>query len=109
MKQDLIKLAEQYPGLTITVGLDDLLKAGRTLCSELYDYIAETREQSAPAAQPAEDLLTQTDVMEKLGVSRSTLWRWSQIGYLTPVKVGVSVRYRSSEVESLISNKGGSL
>lgn len=98
MKQDSIKLAEQYPGLTITVGLDDLLKAGRTLCSELYDYIAETREQSAPAAQPAEDLLTQADVMEKLGVSRSTLWRWSQIGYLTPVKVGVSIRYRSSEV-----------
>ena len=109
MKQDLIKLAEQYPGLTITVGLDDLLKAGRTLCSELYDYIAENRVETPISAQPAEDLLTQADVMEKLGVPRSTLWRWSQIGYLTPVKVGVSVRYRSSEVESLISNKGGAL
>ncbi|MBQ1754319.1 MAG: helix-turn-helix domain-containing protein [Bacteroidales bacterium] len=47
--------------------------------------------------------------MEKLGVSRSTLWRWSQIGYLTPVKVGVSVRYKADEVDALVTNKGGAL
>lgn len=109
MKHDLIQLAEQYPGLTISVSLDDLLKAGRTLCSEIFDYISDTRVESSPAAQPAEELLTQWEVMDKLGVSRSTLWRWSQIGYLTPVKVGVSVRYKTSEVEALASNKGGAL
>ena len=50
MKHDLIQLAEQYPGLTISVSLDDLLKAGRTLCSEIFDYISDTRVESSPAA-----------------------------------------------------------
>lgn len=109
MKQDLISLSEQYPGLTITVKLDDLLKAGRTICGEIFDYLADHREESAPAAQPEEALLTQWEVMEKLGVSRSTLWRWSQIGYLTPVKVGVRVRYKADEVDALVTNKGGAL
>ena len=39
MKHDLIQLAEQYPGLTISVSLDDLLTAGRTLADELLDSI----------------------------------------------------------------------
>lgn len=109
MKQDLISLAEQYPGLTITVKLDDLLKAGRTICGEIFDYLADHREVPVPAEQPEEELLTQWEVMDKLGVSRSTLWRWSQIGYLTPVKVGISVRYKIEEVDALLSKKGGAL
>ena len=109
MKQDLISLAEQYPGLTITVKLDDLLKAGRTICGEIFDYLADHREVPVPAEQPEEELLTQWEVMDKLGVSRSTLWRWAQDGYLTPLKVGVQVRYRLSDINAILVRKGGAL
>ena len=102
MSQDLITLSEQFPGLTVTVKLEDLLSAGRRLCAELLDYIAQTRD-AAPS--------TEADTVElrKLGVSTTTLWRMAQNGILKPVKVGVQNRYRLTDIAALVSKKGGAL
>ena len=109
MANDLITLNEQYPGLTVSVKLEDLLSAGRKLTAEILDYIAATRD-AAPAAQaPEEDLLTTEETCQKLGVSVTTLWRLAQSGILTPVKVGVQNRYRPSDLKELIEKKGGAL
>lgn len=109
MKQDLITLSEQFPGLTVTVSLDDLLTAGRKLSEEIVEGI--TRERDAIPALPAsaEELLTKEETCQKLGVSGTTLWRWAQNGYLSPAKVGVQIRYRLSDIASLIARKGGAL
>ena len=109
MKQDLISLSEQFPGLTVTVSLEDLLTAGRKLGEELIDGIARERETVPALPAPAEELLTKEETCRKLGVSGTTLWRWAQNGYLSPVKVGVQIRYRLSDIASLISRKGGAL
>ena len=109
MKQDLITLSEQFPGLTVTVSLEDLLTAGRKLGEELIDGIARERETVPVLPTPAEELLTKEETCQKLGVSGTTLWRWAQNGYLSPVKVGVQIRYRLSDIASLISRKGGAL
>ena len=37
------------------------------------------------------------------------LWRWAQDGYLTPIKVGVQVRYRLSDINAILVKKGGAL
>ena len=109
MQQDLITLAEQYPGLTVSVSLDDLLTAGRTLADELLDHIVQTHAE--PPAPPTEEdkLLTKDETCKKLGVSVTTLWRWAQDGYLTPLKVGVQVRYRLSDINAILAKKGGAL
>ena len=109
MKHDLIQLAEQYPGLTISVSLDDLLTAGRTLGDELLDSIVQTRDEHPAPAKVEDELLTKEETRRKLGVSVTTLWRWAQDGYLTPVKVGVQVRYRLSDINAILTKKGGAL
>lgn len=109
MKHDLIQLAEQYPGLTISVSLDDLLTAGRTLADELLDSIVQTRDEHPAPAKVEDELLTKEETRRKLGVSVTTLWRWAQDGYLTPVKVGVQVRYRLSDINAILTKKGGAL
>ena len=106
---DLISLSEQFPGLTVSVKLEDLLTAGRTLSAELIDSIAQTREEVPVSPVKEDELLTKEETCRKLGVSGTTLWRWSQVGYLKPVKVGVQVRYKLSDISALISQKGGAL
>ena len=39
MKQDLITLSEQFPGIMVQVSLEDLLTAGRTLSEEIIERI----------------------------------------------------------------------
>ena len=107
MTQDLISLAEQYPGLTVQIKLDDLLKAGRTLTGEILDYIAAHGTQAAASSAQQDELLTSEEACRKLSVSNTTLWRMAQSGHLTPVKVGVQNRYRLSDIAELISKKGG--
>ena len=107
MKHDLIELAEQYPGLTISVSLDDLLSAGRTLADELLGSIVQTHDKLPAPAKEDDEFLTKEETRKKLGVSVTTLWRWAQDGYLTPVKVGVQVRYRLSDINAILFKKGG--
>jgi len=109
MKHDLISLAEQYPGLTISVSLDDLLTAGRTLADELLDSIVQTHDNHPAPAKEEDEFLTKEETRKKLGVSVTTLWRWAQDGYLTPIKVGVQVRYRLSDINAILLKKGGAL
>lgn len=42
---------------------------------------------------------------QMLGKSEITLWRWAKEGYLVPVKVGRSNRYKIEEVEALRDGK----
>ena len=109
MPHDLITLSEQFPGLTVSVSLQDLLSAGRTLSAEIIDRIADTRDATLITPVEKEELLTREETCRKLGVSETTLWRWAQNGYLSPIKVGVQVRYRLSDIAAIVSKKGGAL
>lgn len=109
MKHDLIQLAEQYPGLTISVSLDDLLTAGRTLRDEILDSLDRPTPVLPAPVKEEDDLLTKKEALQKLGVSVTTLWRWAQDGYLTPIKVGIQVRYRLSDINAILVRKGGAL
>lgn len=48
-----------------------------------------------------EDLLAKKDVIEGLGVSHTTLWKWEKSGYLVPIKVGKRVYYKRDDLEKL--------
>ena len=83
----------------IQVNQDDL----RTVLGEIvFGIINENREERK---QNDSELLTPKNVRERLSVSSSTLWRWEKEKYLTPVRVGGKVFYRSSDIQSI--EKGG--
>jgi excisionase family DNA binding protein len=52
-----------------------------------------------------EGLATCASAQAYLDISRSTLWRLSRQGVLTPVRIGRAVRYRWSDLHALA--KGG--
>lgn len=101
MTYDLIKLAKECPDITVSIKLNDLLEANNLL-------IAETKREleQAIADQEAETYPSRDKVMEILGVSSSTLWRWHKIGYLVPLNVGGKRRrYRMSDVKRILEGK----
>lgn len=93
----LIQLAEQFPGLQVSISLGDLVNAMRQL-------IAETRQEleQTIADSKAETYLSREKTMETLDISSTTLWRWAQIGYLTPLNVGGKHRYRMSDIKRIM-------
>ena len=43
-------------------------------------------------------LLSKKQVAERIGVDRSTLWRWEKENYLVPIRFGKKVRYKESDI-----------
>lgn len=84
-------------GLTLHVTIDDLYDFARKV-------VEEVREEIFPPLhrEMREVLLTKKEVLEKFGVCDTTLWHWDKKGYLEPVRLGRSVRYRQSDVERLL-------
>lgn len=98
---DLIALAENCPGTTISVKLSDLLEAGRSFKAELLQDLCENQK----TAQNPDEFITREQAMKKIKVSSATLWRWKKCGYLVPVRIGAFDRYRLSDINALIDKK----
>lgn len=95
------ELAQCAPAINITI-----------TAAELKDFatqlIAETKaelEQSISESK-AEAYLTGEKVMEMLEISKATLYRWKQRGYLVPIRLGGNDRYRQSDINHILQ-KGG--
>lgn len=100
MELDILKMAEQFPGLNITVKAADLTAmASRLIEQARRDAIADK------AKDRAAELMSREVVMDKLGVAPSTLWRWKNKGYLTPLLIGGQYRYRVSDVNEILEGR----
>lgn len=65
-------------------------------------------KQDAPVVsieQSTSDLLTSKEVVLKLRISQTMLWKLEKQGKLTPTRIGRRVLYRRADVESLINKK----
>jgi len=51
------------------------------------------------------ELLTATEVADRLRVSRSTISRWLRDGVLVGVKIGGVLRFPSDEVDQLLAHE----
>jgi excisionase family DNA binding protein len=49
-------------------------------------------------------LLTERDVIERLRIGRTTLWRLRRDGKLPSINIGRAVRYRAEDVRRLAQN-----
>ena len=107
MEVNIIELATQCPDITISIKASDLLTVGRTLKDEILEELRANQEDRPSAA--SEQLLSREETMEKFRISSATIWRWKKCGYLVPVKVGSMDRYRLSDINNLLAQKGGVL
>ncbi len=91
------ELAQCAPAINLTITASDLKDFAALL-------IAETKaelEQSISDSK-AETYLSSEKVMEMMEISKTTLWRWKQRGYLVPVRIGGNDRYRLSDIQKIV-------
>ncbi len=97
-------MARDFPELTVNIRLSDLLAANEELVRRVRTE-AE-REQARRDRQAGDHLIRKEEARRMLGSpDPSTLWRWEKAGYLTPVRIGVKVFYRQSDIDGIIESK----
>ena len=101
---DLMAIAKAFPDMTVSIRLRDLMEANEELVRRVR---AEAEREIARRIDVYEDtLIAKEEARIRLlgGVDPSTLWRWEKAGYLTPVKIGVKVFYRRSDIDAIIKS-----
>lgn len=104
---DLIALAKECPDLTISVKASDLIEASRAFKAELLQDINLKVPDSTLSER--EEFRSREETMETLRVSSATLWRWKKSGFLVPVPMGSMDRYRQSDIDKIMKQRGGTL
>jgi hypothetical protein len=96
---ELLKNAD-VANITVAIGLKDL----REWHEEILNGKLNQMEQ-AKAERSKEEFLSPAEVCKMLTVSRSTLTRWQNAGYLVPSKVGGKSKYRKAEIFAILNTK----
>lgn len=96
----MIMLAKEAPGTIISVPVGDLVEANKRLVETAISGL-----ERAVSAKDSAVLLTREQVMQKLNVVPSTLWRWQKRGYLVPIRVGGENRYRSTDIDKILEGE----
>jgi hypothetical protein len=71
--------------------------------NDLYYFLDEINERKKPEKE--EQYLSPKQVCSMLDINNSTLWRWAQNNYLSPIKIGGKNRYKLSVIEKLLSSE----
>ena len=102
----LIEMARQYPDLSVTIRLGDLLEANEALARRVREEVE--REAAARDREAGCRLIQKEDLLRMLGVDPSTLWRWEhEYDYLRPVRFGRKVYYKETDVQAIIEAHSG--
>lgn len=65
--------------------------------------------QQAQQTETVEDAeVTPEEASKQLHVSKVTLWRWDNCGYLKPVRIGRKTYYRQSELDAIKQGRAAS-
>lgn len=63
---------------------------------------AAVQDLDARSQKVTEPLIAKQEVMQTLGKSANTLWKWARRGYLKPVKVGGRVMYKQADINRIL-------
>ena len=70
--------------------------------ADLKEFALELMDECAKSRKKSDNFLTIAETVEKYGISKPTLWRWSKDGYLPKVKLGGKCFYRESDITKLM-------
>lgn len=84
----------------------NVLDVFRTLLTPLIKEVVlttiEEHQQAQQQTETYEDAeVTAKEAARQLNVSITTLWRWNNNGYLTPVRIGRKTCYRQSDINAI--------
>lgn len=91
------EIIQSGANVSITITSNDLLNFANHL-------IRSTKEEleAIILAKQNEIYVTPDDASLQLHVDRSTLWRWSKNGYLSPIEVGGKRLYKQSDIDKIL-------
>ena len=71
----------------------------------IIDTVNEARRKMEDdiALNNVDTLLTTNQVLERLAISRTTLWNWNKSGYFLPIEIGGKFRYKLSDVNAILN------
>jgi len=85
--------------VNLTISASDLLEV-------INCVVMTTRKELEQSVinDKIEAYLTAEEVSLMIGVTKVTLWRWAKRGYLIPIEIGGSRKYRKSEIKERFLN-----
>lgn len=90
------------------MGIQELLNSNSNVsitisAIELKEFANSLIDEAVARFTPHEETyITALQASKRLGVDRSTLWRWDKENYLKTVKIGSKVRYKLSDIEKIL-------
>ena len=93
---NLIDIIGEKGGI-VAVSVEDLAKFGRGLIEQARSELSQEIDGNTPI--PFDEALSM------LKISKTTAWRWSKEGYLTPFKVGGVNFYRKRDIQQIVEGK----
>lgn len=94
---ELTDILKSGGNITLSIKSDDLFKFADIVVEK-----ARYKLEQEIIKDQSEVYYTKDQVTKILNVNPSTLWNWSNKGYLTPVKVGGLNRYKKSDIDRII-------
>lgn len=101
MNDKIKMLANSGNGVMLVVSASDL----REVVGLMYRE-AKEEEERALRERSERPTMTRREVMATLGVGPTTMHRWKEAGYLTPVKIGAKCLYRAKDVNAILERGG---
>lgn len=92
------------------MGIQELLNSNSNVsitisAIELKEFANRLIDEAVARFTPHEETyITALQASKRLGVDRSTLWRWDKENYLKAIKIGGKVRYRLSDIEKILED-----
>lgn len=97
MEKELFNTEGKQPLFLLTQ--EDLNNFALRIIDGVREVIEDTLSKKSSRCN--EDLISAEEVLARLKVSKSTLWRWEKQQYLTPVKLGRKKYYRPSDIQRI--------
>lgn len=85
---------------------NDVMNAFKALLTPLIKEVVlttiEEHQQTQQQTETFEDAeVTPDEAAKQLHVTKVTLWRWNNNGYLKPVRIGRKSYYRQSDIDAI--------
>ena len=81
-----------------------LLISAEDLKKTIKDTVSEARRilEAEVVNGKGEFLLTTNEVLERLSISRKTLYNWEKRKYLVPIEIGGKKRFKLSDINAIL-------